>query len=276
MPDERHKDYELVFGNLNPATVSPAQQFKVNSDGPFCLREIALTGAGGQSISSFGVKFTDPFNRFLEQDYIAMHGEIPYGGSWPVLTPMIPQLIYPPNSNIVAYLNNTNPLDELVNGRVLFRGVTLFPDQTVLNRQQYPKYFREMPYRFPQKVTQSITPSNDNIVNVTSDADFAMRGFLITQPGPAFNSFLGLDFTIEIKDQNGKLYQGDTTKTTPVFFNSIAGEAMAHRPGLFEPEIYLPKNSSFYFDLVSPAGSLPFTFYISFFGAKIFESSTPC
>jgi hypothetical protein len=276
MADERNKDYELQFGTLNPSTISPAQQFKVNSDGPFCMREIGLIGAGGQTISSFAVKFTDPFNRFVEQDYISMHGEIPYGGSWPVLTPMIPQMIYPPNSNIVVYLNNTNPSDELVSGRVVFRGVTLFPDGTVLNRQSYPKYFREMPYRYPVQVVQAITPLQNQIVNITPDADFALRGFLITLPGPGFNSFLGNDFTIEIKDQNQKYYQGDQTKLSPPFFNTIAGEAMAHRPGLFQPEIYLPKNSSFYFDTNVPASLLPQTFWISFFGAKIFASTKPC
>lgn len=271
MPDERHRDYELQFGDVAAGVQLPAQQFKVDSDGPFCLREVGLTGAGGQLVPSFAIKFTDPFQRFVQQDYVPDFGELYYPGNQPILTPLVGQFIYPPNSNIIVYLFNTNPVQALTGGRMLFRGASLYPDGTVLTRQQYPEFFKEMPFNYVVKVTQTLAVQQNLIVNIQSDADFALRSMLITQPGPGFNSFLGADFSIQLKDQNGKYFESQ-----PVFFNSIAGEAIAHRPGLFGPEIYLIRNSSFYFDLTSPAASLPATFYISFKGAKIFQSAKPC
>lgn len=271
MADERQRDYELVFGNVAANAQSLAQQLKLDSDGPFCLREIGLEGAGGSLLQSFALKWTDPFNRFVQQEFVSSLAEVPYPGNAPILTPVISQMIYPPNANIVAYLSNTNPSASLTGGRLLFRGVTLYPDQTVLNRQQYPKYFKEMPFAYPIEVTQSTALLQNQVINIRPDSDFALRAMLITLPGPNFNSFIGSEYAIQLKDQNGKYYQSQ-----PVFFNSIAGEAIAHRPGLFQPEIYLARNSNLYFDLTLPSAVLPATFWIRFIGAKIFQSTKPC
>jgi hypothetical protein len=247
------------------------------------LREIAVTGAGGQLIPSLTIKFQDSRGAFLEQDFISSLQEIPYGGNDSVLTPIVPQVIYPPNGNIVFYISNTNPSVTVTNLRIVFRGVTLFPAGRVLNRQNYPKYFRDIPYIYPVQVTLSATPTLNNILNITPDADFALRALLIAQPGPGFNTFVGSDFQIALKDINGKYYEIPAQPATQiggptyngVFVNTIAGESTANRPGILVPEIYLEKNTSLYYDLVGPAGSLPLTFWIAFIGSKIFLSSQP-
>jgi hypothetical protein len=279
MVDERQTDFSIFTGDAAANQAFPAQQLKLSTDGPFVLREIGVAGAGGQLIPSFTVKFQDARGAFLEQDFLSTLQEFPYSGNGPVLTPVVPQIVYPPNGNIVVYLQNTNPSVSLANVRVLFRGVTLYPGGSVLNRSAYPKNFREVPFAYPQTLTQSVSPLLNQILTIYPDADFALRYVLISQPGPGFNSFDGADFQILLKDQWGKYYE--VPAVTPanvnqgVFFNSIAGESEASRPGLVVPEIYLKRNTSLYYDVFGPAGNLPLTYWLRFGGAKIFESSIP-
>jgi hypothetical protein len=282
MVDERNTEFSLYLGNVAAGAALPAQQMKLSTDGPFCLREIAITGAGGQLIPSLTVKFMDSRGAFLEQDFDASLQEIPYGGDNSVLTPIVPQLIYPPNGNIIFYVSNTNPSVAVSSLRITFRGVTLFPAGAVLNRQNYPKYFKEIPYAYTVQPDMTISPFLNNILNIQPDADFAVRGLLISQPGAGFNSFLGSDFQIALKDQNGKYYEIPAIIPTAipqifngVFVNTLAGESQAHRPGLLVPEIYLPKNGTLYYDLNGPTANLPLTLWIRFVGAKIFESNQP-
>lgn len=276
MVDERHTDYQIFIGTMAANAQAPAQQLKLSTDGPFVLREIGLIGLGGDLINSLTVKFQDARGAFLEQDYTASLQEIPYPGNGSVLTPVVPQIIYPPNGNIVVYVKNTNPSVALENVRVIFRGVTLYPNDSVLNRSQYPPYFREVPYAYPVKVVQTVSPQLDNILSIAPFADFALRGLLISQPGAAFNSFIGLDFEILLKDQFGKYYEipalTPARVTQGLFFNTMGGESEAARPGLVVPEIYLPKNSNLYFDLIGPGGSLPLTYWIRFLGSNIYQS----
>jgi len=280
MVDERQADFSLFLGNLAAGATLPAQQLKLSTDAPFCLREIAITGAGGQIIPSLTVKFQDARGAFVEQDFISSLQEIPYGGNDSVLTPIVPQIIYPPNGNIVFYVANTNPSVAVSSLRITFRGVGLYPQGSVLNRPNYPANFRELPYIYTQEITMSLTPLLDQIVNIQADSDFVFRAALIMQPGPNFNSFIGQDFQISFKDQNGKRYQnlgvvpGAVTFSAP-FFDTIAGETTANRPGIFAPEIYLPANSSLYFDLYGPAGLLPLSFWIALIGSKVFLSNQP-
>jgi hypothetical protein len=283
MVDERNTEFSLFLGNVAPNSQLPAQQMKLSTDGPFVLREIAVTGAGGQLIPSLTIKFQDARGAFLEQDFISSLQEVAYGGNDSVLTPIVPQVIYPPNGNIVFYISNTNPSVTATSLRVVFRGVTLFPLGAVLNRQRYPKYFREIPYIYEQSPTMTVAPTLNNILNIQPDSAFALRALLIAQQGPGFQSFVGSDFQIALKDVNGKYYEIPAQQGTliggptynGVFVNTIAGETTANRPGILVPEIYLEPNASLYYDLNGPSGSLPLTLWIAFIGAKIFLSNQP-
>jgi hypothetical protein len=188
--DERQRDYSLFFQTpLGANKQLPAQQLRVDTDGPFCLREIGFMGLGGEQPQSIAVKFQDELGRFRQQDFTASFAELPYQGSvpsnytgdLPIFTPIIPQIIYPPNSTIVVYLENTNPTQSISQAQIVFRGTSLHPRGTILNGFGYPKYFREFPFAYVNEVVQATTFQPNNILNILSDADFALRAAELVQ-----------------------------------------------------------------------------------------------
>jgi hypothetical protein len=288
MIEERQRDYSLFFSTPLAANGQlPAQQLRIDTDGPFVLREIGFSGLGGVLPQSITVKFQDDIGRFVEQDYISSFGEFPfsgaaltgYNGLIPFFTPILPQIVYPPNATIVVYLNNTNPAQSITGARIIFRGVSLHPRGTVLNGWAYPPYFREIPFAYSENVLLSTSPQLNNILNIKPDADFVLRALqFIPVSSNVIQASFGDNYLIQLKDQNGKYYQTGSNSsaiaTAGVFPDSIAGHLTPYAPGILVPEIYLQKNSALYYDIQAP--STPINGIMRFIGSKIFESATPC
>lgn len=296
--EERQRDYSLFLQTPLAANAQlPAFQLRIDSDSPFALREIGFTGQGGSTPQSMAIKFQDNLGRFLEQDYIPSFGEAPnsggaltgYTGGLPILTPITPQIIYPPNATIVVYVENTNPSQSLTAGRMIFRGVSMHPRGTILNGWAYPQYFREIPFAYVTTVTVTAGQQlQNNILNILPDADFVLRAVLAiptNSSGSAIQTAFGSDYLVQLKDQNGKYYQTGSfsaagTPPSPltkggVFIDSICGHLAPYAPGVICPELYLQRNSTLYYDVQNPtAGTKQLQF--RWIGSKIFMSNTPC
>lgn len=288
--EERQRDYSLFFSSpLVALGQQPAQQVRIDTDGPFALREIGFSGIGGVLPQGIAIKFQDDIGRFVEQDVIPSFGELPFSGAAltgytgliPFFTPILPQIVYPPNATIVVYLSNTNPSVSVEGLRIIFRGVSLHPRGTILNGFAYPKYFREIPFAYAEYLTLTQSPQINNVLNVKPDADFVLRAMQfvpVTSGGYTIQTSFGQNWLIQLKDQNGKYYQtaknSDTIASAGVFPDSIAGHLTPYAPGIFVPEIYLQKNSALYYDIQAP--STPISVIARFIGSKIFESQTPC
>jgi len=196
MIEERQRDYSLFF--TSPLTANgafPAQQLRIDTDGPFVLREIGFSGIGGALPQGVSIKFQDDLGRFVEQDYIPSFGELPFSGAAltgytgiiPFFTPILPQIVYPPNATIVVYVSNTNPSVAVEKLRIIFRGVSLHPKGTILNGFAYPRYFRELPFAYAETIALTQNPQLNNILNVKPDADFVLRALQFV---PVSNAFL--------------------------------------------------------------------------------------
>ena len=289
MIEERQRDYSLFFSSALVANGQlPAQQLRIDTDGPFVLREIGFSGIGGVLPQGIAVKFQDDTGRFVEQDYIPSFGELPfsgaaltgYNGLIPFFTPILPQIVYAPNATIVVYVENTNPSVSVEGLRIIFRGVSLHPRGTILNGWAYPQYFREIPFAYAETVELIQNPQLNNILNIKPDADFVLRAlqFVPVNSNNAIQPSFGDNWLIQLKDQNGKYYQtgsnSDQIAAAGVFPDSIAGHLTPYAPGILVPEIYLQKNSALYYDIQAP--SITAYAIVRFIGSKIFESATPC
>ena len=184
MIEERQRDYSLFFTTPLAANGAfSAQQLRIDADGPFVLREIGFSGVGGEIPQGVSIKFQDDIGRFVEQDYIPSFGELPfsgaaltgYNGIIPFFTPILPQIVYPPNATIVVYVENTNPSVAVTKLRIVFRGVSLHPQGTILNGFAYPPYFREIPFAYAETIELTQSPQLNNMLNIKPDADFVLR-----------------------------------------------------------------------------------------------------
>lgn len=267
MVDERQRDYVLTLPTLTAGQVFPDLQFKTDQDGPFCLREIGLYNA----YVSLILKYEDNVRRFVQQDFAPQLAEIPYYGPVSLLTPVTPHLVYPPGAVISVYLNNTHPSESVTNGSVLFRGVSLHPYGTVMNRNTYPKYFREIPYSYVFPIT---IPANQNLFNIPlqaqADADFVFRGVCMGN-GDYNNPVLVNAFQLQFKDQAGNYYEKQ-----PVNYGSIASARTPHRPGVMVPEIYVGRKTLIYLDITNNNLAEDTDVVLRLVGSKVFPSQSPC
>jgi len=271
MVDERHRDYVLPVSAIPAGGVLTAQNFQLDFDAPFVLSEVGVTL--DYTVPSILLKFTDPNGRFVEQDFTPFAGEIPYSGSAiPVLTPIYPNLVYPLGGNIRYDISNTNPNTDIDTGDInlTFRGRSLHPPQSVMNRDAYPKYFREIPHSYVFPITVATSPQLNNPLQIQPDADFVARALVIGKGN--YNSPLTNQFSFQFKDQMGQFYQKQMTQ-----ISQIASSKSPQRPGVFVPEIYIKRNSLIYVDILRNSGpALPQTLYLRLVGSKIFPSTSPC
>lgn len=280
--DERHRDYSLVIGNLAGAAIFNSLPMDIDTDGPFALREIELQGVewnaevGGNTgilVPSVGIKFEDPAGRLLSQDFVASLGEFPYSGS-PIMTPVIPQIIYPTNSTINVWIQNTGT-NLLPNARVIFRGVSLHAEGSVACRPEYPMRFQEVPYDYPVQVTLNSSPVNNTPLNINGDADFALRQILVSLVSGTVSATE--QYFLRLRDTAEKSYASLDLLALQVMANAPSTLASkidapffnADRPMILVPEIYIKKNQTIYFDIVATP-TFPQVLSVCFRGAKVY------
>jgi hypothetical protein len=215
---------------------------------------------------------------------------------------MYPQIIYPPNGVILCDIGNTTG-EPITNARLLFRGSKLF-DSTAVSAPTYPSRLAALPFTY-QTIVKSVTPNTspvlDNQLYVKNDADFAFRlgvcdpfGLAIDGAATSLNSVAPQQFRevyVQMKDESRKYYSNQPIHVNDLFGQCIPVQSGANTgpdgnlnndevlwmPGMFTPEIYIPRDHSLYFDVyrfddpTDPVTGGNVDLWFRFVGAKVFR-----
>lgn len=278
---ERHQDYTLPITEMvNGAILSPLQ-IGTDTDAPFVLRAVGgyyITDAGGigEAVANLPallrVRIGDSDNNWLQT------GRVPGLVAQTVGTDYIPlrrHVAYPARGVIRVQVENVS--GGTLNGIVLvFRGVKLFPGSGVsapVYAPTYPACYTQETFQYTVNFDLAAgTQQLDVPININDDADFVWRGTLIeTDATIASNSAQVLE--VRVKDWTQKYYSGDGTGggigawiRAPRLF----AETTTYAPGLWYPELYIPRGRQFYMDLRNVGVGLRSAGQICLEGAKIF------
>jgi len=294
---ERHFDY--VWGpdqDSRLASVAPNEvielQIPISANAPFVLRSRAMrvsygTGTKAQNnLNHLLLKWANADRKFQSQHFIRQNLLGPYWGQIGNPLPVYPEVFYPQQSHILVNVLNDGA-SALVNVTLYFRGVELYSVGAVKS-YTYPPKFGCLPYVYPQVVKSlAVTTSGAvrNIFTVKTDADFVLRGL---QAGLPFSSTPVQEVFIQLKDEDEKPYSSAPVHADMLAGNSGLGAIFPANgtyikpvgggpavPGLLFPELYLPKNHIFYFDVTRSdaayAEATTVDYPIQFIGMKVFE-----
>ena len=265
----------------------------MEDDAPFVLTGRAVRHAYGSALTQANLnglktKWTGPQRDYRQQDYILESLQMAYYGQFGNPKPIVPGIEYPPRSVLMLDLNNTgaNTITKL---SFYFFGYKLFPPDTV-PAYTYPKRLASQTFAYPVPVVAlgvSETRMNQ-IFTVKQDADFVLRG----GQGITISSVGGrtlAEVAIRLKDHTKNPYSNDFVPFD-ILFGTGAFPAVVPvgptpsfvtpfgtgpgQPGLFYPEIYVPKNHQLMYDLQRADGAggsnQAEDFSFNFIGGKVF------
>lgn len=271
---ERHQDYQLNLDNL-PASGLNNVELQLDTDAPFAARQVKQRFTPGAQSGDWSYRFRTPRGQYKCDQFqfdTFGRGTLTYG------YPLYPQLIYPAGASILVDIQN-DAGTPLTNVKLLFRGSKLFPDGSI-ESPTYPKRASLVPFVYPVTVA-GVVQSNGNAnlnnqIVVQMDADFALRyatadAFALARTGTYDQLY------VTLRDKWYKAYSNVPIHIDDLFGSSVSvatGSAAndRFRPGLFTPEIYLPRNHQLYFDLFrtdSAGGTV--TMQFGFGGVKVFS-----
>jgi hypothetical protein len=203
--------------------------------------------------------------------------------------PIAPGVQYPANSTLLVDCQNTGA-SPILGLTYYFFGYKLYPWGAVVG-YTYPKTFASQTFAYPV-VNLALGVSEyrpGQIFTVKDDGDFVVRG----GQGPTFSSAGGRTFAevaIVLRDFDKKPYMNDFVHFDVLFGNGSAPATIpvgptpsvvspfgtgSGLPGLFYPEIYVPRNHQLRYDLQRTDGVVganqneDFTFNL--IGSKVFE-----
>lgn len=303
---QRHHDYVLnksVDGRL--ATVAAGASIQglevaLDTDAPFLLRSRALHVKYSAARTQAGLghllmRYAGPDRDYRSQDYVrqALYG--PYFGQLGNPIPVVPQVVYPRGGIITVDIYNDGATD-LTDLILYFRGVKLFAPGAVKS-YGYPAQMSTLPFIYPLGIL-STTDTLRLVRNVAvtqeglrqtfqckSDADFVLRA---VQAGLPFSTTPVNEVFLQFRDEDEKPYSNYPVHMDVLCGNSGFAATYAagggnispigcgpNSPGLFFPEIYVPKNHVMYVDVsrhdVSYAGAVAVNLPVSLIGQKVFE-----
>lgn len=309
---QRHQDYVLgpnQDGRL--ASVAAGQsvmgiELTLDSDAPFVLRSRAMrvkyNDLDSGSRVQYGLggllsRWSGPNRDYRAQTLIRQSLYAPYFGQLGNPIPVYPQVVYPRQGSILVDVRNDGAVT-LTNLTFYFRGVKLFSPGAVKS-YEYPAKCGLLPFVYPQGTyseTDNLTLIRNLAVTqgplrqtfrVKSDADFVLQG---GQAGLPFSQTPVNEVFFKLRDEDEKPYSNDFVHMDVLFGNSAFGPLVfptgaggavkpgftgPNAPGLFFPEIYIPKNHIFNFDVtrtdVAYAGAVAVDLPVSFIGQKVFQ-----
>jgi hypothetical protein len=311
---ERHHDYQLTVASV-PAGGIFEVPLQLDTDAPFCLRlvrtrNIGLNGFRFQTPRKAyqSSELRTDWNLPTAPPDSVTQGPYPSRG-----IPIAPQMIYPIGSQIVCDIGNDTG-ETITNARILFRGSKLYTDGAI-SAPTYPAQIRVLPFTYPVVVSNVpastvITGAiRDNQMRVRSDADFVFRygvcdpftlgtdggivgmSYVTGQTLPIVNNSF-TELYMQLRDESRKAYSNEPIHINdlmgqgrPLPFGSLASSNPAGRnvqddrvlwfPGLFTPEIYVPREHALYFDLYRFDGAtyFPLNLHFRFQGMKVFSAS---
>jgi len=305
---QRHFDY-VLGPNQDSRLASVAagaviEEILLNTDGdaPFVLTgravrcaynssDIARTGALSQSaLQGLKTRWTGPNRDYRQQTFLRESLQMVYYGQFGNPKPIVPGILYPPRSVLRLDLKHTGA-NAITNLTFYWRGYKLYPEGAV-PAYTYPKRLASQTFSYPVFVSQlgvSETRLNQ-IFTCKPDADFVLRAgqgmtpLLIGTQSPRVLA----EVAIRLRDHQKNPYSNDYIPFdilfgTGAFPQVIPLETVSvspfgtgpGQPGLFYPEIYVPKNHQLVYDLQRADGAVgsnqaeDFTFNV--IGAKVFE-----
>ena len=303
------RDQTYVLGpnqDSRLATVTTGQvlelQLALDSDAPFILRGRAMrckydASRRQTALNHLLLKWSDSERNYQSQDFVRQSLLSPYFGQLGNSIPVWPNVTYPRNGIIRVQIKNDGA--EIDNLSLYFRGVKLFLEGSVKS-PTYPATFGPLPFVYPQTVNNlPVTCGNfsgatapairQNLLNskgkVFADADFVMRA---GQAGLPFSSTPVNEVFIRLLDEDEKPYSNDAVAIDVLFGNSAFGNTYPagtslgvtpigggpNSPGVFYPEIYVPKNHSMYYELSrndsAYGAAVAVNYPLAFIGQKVF------
>lgn len=276
-----HYDYHVRVGSILATARSPIIDLEIQLGHPFCLRAIggynvpeSLEAGPVTKLSDCLLRFTNDNENFLQNEPIGVGtttdlGDWPTGGIDALYEPVHQQVVYAPNSVLQLQVTN-NGLATLNDVHIIFRGTKLFyADQ--LYCPTYPERYTSLPYQYPVQFPPNplgfgtITiPASTTIRDVPLQAfgaDFVIRG-------GTFHPISGTtdDGNVEVllRDEQGRPYANDFIHSQWLFSHS-----QSQRPGIWYPEIYIPKDRLLLMDLRQNETSQAVV-QVCFEGARVF------
>ena len=297
---ERHQDYVLGPNqDSRLASVAAGQtiegiKLKLDSDAPFALRSRAVRvfsdtlGPRAVPLNHLLLRWAGPDRNYQSQDFIRQTLLGPYLGQFGNPLPVFPQVVYPKGSEITVDLRNDSIGDTLTNLTLYFRGVKLFAPGAVKS-YEYPANIGLLPFAYPigqYSDTDGLTLVRSVAVTqgplrqtfkVKGDADYVIRGgqcdlAFAAGGNPVYEVF------VTLRDEDEKPYSNDAVHVNILFGNSagtLRAECGPNSPGLFYPEIYVPKNHLMYLDVTRDdvlfQGAVAADVAMNFTGQKVFQ-----
>ena len=293
---ERHMDYVLGpnqdprLTNVAAGAVVEGLALRLDSDAPFALRGRAVRCAYDRNLTQNGLQFlkskwTGPNMDYRQQDFILESLQMAFFGQAGNPKPIYPQILYPASSVIVLDAWNTG-LAPLTNLTFYFRGVKLYPWGSV-PAYTYPSKMASLNFSYPFTVLAlGIAERRDNQAwTCKPDADFVLRagraGPVTTGAGqntvaevffrlkdhtqkPFSNDFVHIDILFGSGNMPATIPFGLVPNFTPPI-------GTAPLPGLFYPEIYVPKNHQIFYDILrADPGQAAANVSLNFIGGKVF------
>ena len=292
---QRHQDYLFTLPALAPGAVLTGLPLVLDPDAPFVLRSRALRIPYNASREQAGLQFLNmryagPNNDYRAQAMVPQSEEMVYFGQMGNPKPVWPNVQYPASGTILVDVQNTSASLTLTGVQLLFRGVKLFPYGS-MPTAGYPKRCALQPFIYPQLISNlPVTqPANtlQQIFQVKPDADFVLRS---VQAGPALAP-LPFEYFIQFLDENLKPYSN-----APIHLDFFAGNSAmgntypvgptptylppvgtgASNPGVFFPELYIPRQHILYYYISrgdgAYGGAATLNLPISFNGVKVFNA----
>jgi hypothetical protein len=241
------------------------------------------------NLAGLKTRWTGPTRDYRQQDFILESLQMAYYGANGNPKPIVPGILYPPRSVLMLDLKNTGS-NAITNLTFFFRGFKLYP-QGAVPAFSYPKKLASQTFCYPILISQlgvSETRLNQ-IFTVKQDADFVVRAGQATPIRSAASRTLA-EVAVRFKDHNKLPYSSDYVPFDILFgagswpatvplgptpsFVSPFGTGPG-QPGLFYPEIYIPKNFQLLYDVQRTDGATgsnqaeDFTFNL--IGSKVFE-----
>jgi len=285
---------ETALASVAPGTIVGIP-LVLDPDAPFVLRSIAARytypthlkscARTQNDLSNIKIRFTGPNQNYFMQGFVPLNLLSAYFGQLGNPRPLWREVYYPPQSTIVLDLTNAGTTT-LTNLTFYFRGVKLFPDNSAHAVYSYPERMSTLPWIYPLIVENlGVTESRlKQPFTVVQDADFVLRAALAGTQDQAF-----FEVFFILKDENSYPFSSKPVHADTLFGQAgsvptyIAGgdtvtpiEVGPANPGLFVPEIYVPRqhqliydiyrNDSAYSSCTNGAENYP----ISLIGAKVF------
>ena len=309
---ERHYDY-VLGPNQDARLASIAAgaevtdiELQLDPDAPFELRSRAVRQKYTTALTQDGLQFlktkwTGPTRGiFHQQDYVLESLQMAFFGQMGNPKPVRPSITYPASGILSVNVKNTG-LSAITNLTFFFRGVKLFPWGSV-PAYRYPERMKGTTFSYPVPITTlGVSETRLNLIFqpgmnpatgiAKPDSDFVLRAgqatppFIIGEVSPRIFAEVGIrlydwskkpfsnDFMpLDILFGGGSFPAAIPLGQTPSFISPFG--TGPGQPGLFYPEIYIPKLNQLIYDLKRTDGATGTnqaeSFTINFIGQKVF------